>query len=117
MNLWVPEIQIRSRESAGARAAPREDAGTLFALLAADIRVSDLRPFERRIVDLPAAALLKEGLPTDALGRLESSEIRLAKTASKHALGVMNQMALEIGGTSTKPAASRIPTSTGSAAT
>ncbi len=72
-------------------------AGTLFALLAADIRVSDLRPFERRIVDLLAGALLEEGLPTDALGRLEPSEVRLAKTASRHVLGVMNQMALEIG--------------------
>jgi hypothetical protein len=72
-------------------------AGTLFALLAADIRVSDLRPFERRIVDLLAGALLEEGLPTDALGRLEPSEVRLAKTASRHVLGVMNQMAQEIG--------------------
>jgi hypothetical protein len=72
-------------------------AGTLFALLAADIRISDLRPFERRIVDLLAGALLEEGLPTDALGRLESSEVRLARTASRHVLGVMNQMAREIG--------------------
>lgn len=72
-------------------------AGTLFALFAADIRVSDLRPFEQRIVDLLAGALLEEGLPSDALGRLEPSEVRLAKTASRHVLGVMNQMALEIG--------------------
>lgn len=72
-------------------------AGTLFALFAADIRVSDLRPFEHRIVDLLAAALLAEGLPIDALGRLEPSDVRLAKTASRHVLGVMNQMALEIG--------------------
>nr|MBA3365230.1 hypothetical protein [Actinomycetota bacterium] len=38
-----------------------------------------------------------EGLPSDALGRLEPNEVRLAKTASRHVLGVMNQMALEIG--------------------
>jgi hypothetical protein len=72
-------------------------AGTLFSLFVADIRVSDLRPFERRIVGLLAGALLEEGLPIDALGRLEPSEVRLAKTASKHVLGVMNQMAFEIG--------------------
>jgi hypothetical protein len=71
-------------------------ADTLFALFAADIRVGDLRPFERRVVDLLADALLEEGLPADALGRLEPSEVRLAKTASKQVLGVMNQMALEI---------------------
>jgi Domain of unknown function (DUF6933) len=72
-------------------------ADTLFAPFAADIRVGDLRPFERRIVDLLAAELLEEGLPTDALGRLEPNDVRLAKTASKQVLGVMNRMALEIG--------------------
>jgi hypothetical protein len=72
-------------------------AGTLFALFVADIRVSDLRPFERRIVDLLAGALLEEGLPIEALGRLDPSEVRFAKTASRHVLGVMNQMAFEIG--------------------
>jgi len=72
-------------------------AGTLLPLFVADIRVSDLRPFERRIVDLLAAALLEEGLPVNVLGRLEPSEVRLAKTASKQVLGVMNQVALDIG--------------------
>jgi hypothetical protein len=72
-------------------------AGTLFALFVADIRVSDLRPVESRIVDLLAAALLEEGLPIDALGRLDPSEVRFAETASRHVLGVMNQMSFEIG--------------------
>ena len=72
-------------------------AGTLFTLFVADIRVNDLRPFERRIVELLTGALLEEGLSSDALGRLEPNEVRLAKTASRHVLGVMNQMALEIG--------------------
>ena len=31
------------------------------------------------------------------LGRLEPSEVRIAKTASKQVLGVMNQMAFEVG--------------------
>jgi hypothetical protein len=71
-------------------------AGTLFSLFAADIRVTDLRPFERRIVALLEDALLEEGLPSDTLGRLDPDEVRIAKTASRPALGVMNQMTLEI---------------------
>ncbi len=72
-------------------------AGTLFSLFVADIRIGELRPFERRIVDLLTVALLEEGIPIEALGRLEPSEVRIAKTASRHVLGVMNQMAFEIG--------------------
>jgi hypothetical protein len=71
-------------------------AGSLFSLFVADIRAADLRPFERRIAELLAAALLDDGLPSDALGRLAPDEVQLAKTASKHVLGVMNQMAFEI---------------------
>ena len=36
-------------------------------------------------------------MPIEALGRLDPSEVRFAKTASRHVLGVMNQMAFEIG--------------------
>ncbi len=71
-------------------------AGTLFPLFVADIRVADLRPFEGRIVDLVAGALFDEGLPNDVLGRLERSDVQIATTASKHVLGVMNQIAVEI---------------------
>ena len=71
----------------------------VLAFFVADIHAADLRPFERRIADLLMAALLDEGLPTDALGRLEPDEVQLAKTASKHVLGVMNQTAFEIGWT------------------
>jgi hypothetical protein len=77
-------------------------AGTLFSLFVADVRAADLRPFERRIVQrrivhLLTAALLDEGLPGDLLGRVEPDDVQIAKTASKHVLGVMNQMAFEIG--------------------
>lgn len=72
-------------------------ADTLFSVFVADIRAADLRPFERRIAGLLTAALRDEGLPTDLLGRLEHDEVQLAKTASKQVLGVMNQMAFEIG--------------------
>jgi hypothetical protein len=73
---------------------PITHAGTLFV---ADVRAADLGPFERRIIDLLTAALLDEGLPVDALGRLEPNDLQIAKTASKSALGVMNQMVFEIG--------------------
>ena len=72
-------------------------AGTLFSLFVAAVRAADLRPFERRIVDLLTAALLDEGLPGDVLGRLDPNDFQIAKTASKSVLGVMNQMAFEIG--------------------
>jgi hypothetical protein len=36
-------------------------------------------------------------LPIDVLGRLDPGEAQLAKTASRHILGVMNQMAFGIG--------------------
>lgn len=70
--------------------------GTLFSIFVADVRAADLRPFERRIAELLTAALLDEGLPSDAIGRLAPDDGQLAKTASKHVLGVMNQMAFEI---------------------
>ncbi|MEJ7568493.1 MAG: hypothetical protein WKF41_09545 [Gaiellaceae bacterium] len=72
-------------------------AGTLFPIFVPDIRISDVRPIRPRIVDLLIAALLEEQLPVDALGRLAPEDVRLAKTASRHVLGVMNEMALECG--------------------
>lgn len=72
-------------------------AGTLFPILVADIRVADLRPINRYIVALLESALREERLPIDALGRLDPGEVQLAKTASRHVRGVMNEMALECG--------------------
>ncbi len=69
-------------------------AGTLFSIFVADVRAADLRPVGRRIVGLVEGALLEEGLPVDALGSLDPDDVRLAKTASRHVLGVMNEMAL-----------------------
>ncbi|MGH2947211.1 MAG: DUF6933 domain-containing protein [Solirubrobacteraceae bacterium] len=71
-------------------------AGTLFPIFVADIRISDLRPI-RRVVDLLKRALLEEDLPIDALGLLDPNDVQLAKTASRHVLGVMNEMAFECG--------------------
>lgn len=71
-------------------------AGTLFPIFVADVRVTDLRPIGR-VVDLLTAALLEEQPPIDALGRLDPGEVRVAKTASRNVLGVMNEMAFECG--------------------
>ncbi|MGH3085325.1 MAG: DUF6933 domain-containing protein [Gaiellaceae bacterium] len=71
-------------------------AGTLFPIFVADVRVTELRPIGR-IADLLMAALLDEQLPIDALGRLDPDGVRVAKTASRHVLGVMNEMAFECG--------------------
>lgn len=40
----------------------------------------------------------EEQLPVDALGRLAPDDVRLAKSASRQVLGVMNEMAFECGG-------------------
>jgi hypothetical protein len=42
-------------------------------------------------------ALLEEGLLPDALGRLDLDDVGLAKTASRHVLGVKEPEAFEIG--------------------
>jgi Domain of unknown function (DUF6933) len=72
-------------------------AGTLFPVFVADVRAPELRPIGRRVVGLIEGALLEEGLPVDALGPLAADEVRLAKTASRQVLGVMNEIAFEGG--------------------
>lgn len=72
-------------------------AGTLFPIFLADVRVPDLRPVGPRIVRIVEDALLEEGLPVEVFGRLDPDAIQLAKTASRHVLGVMNEMAFECG--------------------
>jgi hypothetical protein len=45
----------------------------------------------------PLRSRAAEGLPVDALGRFDAHDMRLAKTASRHVLGVTNEMAFECG--------------------
>lgn len=71
--------------------------GTLFPIFVADVRAPKLRPLGPRIVGLIEGALLEEGLPVDALGRLDPDDFVVAKTASRQVLGVMNEMAFECG--------------------
>ena len=78
-------------------------AETLFPVLAADVRVRDLRPIgrfvtkregqlaeARRVVaTVIHQALADERLPADALGALDADASRLARTSSRQVLGYM----------------------------
>ncbi len=71
-------------------------AGTLFSIVLTDVRTADLRPIGPAIATAVTAALDDEILPHSALGRLDPDEVTLATTASRHVLGVMRQMALDV---------------------
>lgn len=64
-------------------------AETLFPVLAADVRVRDLRPIGRFVTTVIHQALADEHLPADALGALDADAVRLARTSSRQALGYM----------------------------
>lgn len=66
-------------------------AGTLFSVVAADVREVDLLPIGR-VVGLIRQELTTENLPEDCLGELDPESIRLARTASRSVLGYMNEM-------------------------
>lgn len=68
-------------------------AGTLFPIFVADVRKSDLTPFATFFVRLVTRELDDEQLPRTALGDLDTADVRLAKTASRSILGVMNDSA------------------------
>ena len=69
-------------------------AGTLFPVFAADVRRADLQPIGPYVVGLAEEHLRSEGLAHDALGTLDPEDVRLAKTASRSILGVMNDAAV-----------------------
>jgi hypothetical protein len=64
--------------------------GTLFPVLAADVRARDLRPPGPFVVERIRAALAEERLPADVLGTLDRDGVRIARTASRQVLGFMN---------------------------
>jgi hypothetical protein len=68
-------------------------AGTLFSVFVAGVRKADLVPVGHYIVNAVTAELRAEGLPTDALGRLDPGGVSLARTASRRTLGFMNDIA------------------------
>lgn len=68
-------------------------ADTLFPVFVADVRKPQLAHFGQWVVGAVATALADEGLGADCLGPLDPRQVRIARTASRHVLGVMNDMA------------------------
>ncbi len=69
-------------------------AGTLFPVFLADVRKTDLRRLGHLVTGAIAEALADEGLSATCLGDLDPRSVHVAKTASRHVLGHMNDMAL-----------------------
>ena len=70
--------------------------GTLFSVFRVGVRVADLRPLGKYLVDVIEAELHAEGLPTHTFSELEADSVQLAKTASRSTLGFMTEMAFEL---------------------
>ena len=68
-------------------------ADTLFPIFVADVRKPQLSNFGQYLAGTVATTLADEGLPADCLGPLDPSWVQVARTASRHVLGVMNDMA------------------------
>lgn len=68
-------------------------ADTLFPIFVADVRKPQLANFGQYLAGTVATTLADEGLPADCLGPLDPSRVQVARTASRHVLGVMNDMA------------------------
>ena len=68
-------------------------AGTLFPVFVADVRKTDLLPLGQVAVRLIRSELRMENLAPDALGELDPTSVRIAKTASRTVLGYMNETA------------------------
>jgi hypothetical protein len=70
-------------------------ADTLFSVGDADLRVAQLDDVGSYVTTLVLDALASEGLALHALGPVEPSDVRVAKTASRSVLGHMNEMTFE----------------------
>ena len=68
-------------------------AGTLFSVFVPDVRAADLRSVGPYITQTVAAALRDEALPLDSLGPLDATTVQLGRTADRHVLGFMNDLA------------------------
>jgi uncharacterized protein DUF6933 len=68
-------------------------AGTAFSVFVPDVRKVDLDPIGPFLVQAITAALDDETLPVDVLGILDPADARIAKTASRRVLGIMNDVA------------------------
>ncbi len=68
-------------------------ADTLFPVFVADVCKPQLSNFGDYLAGAVATALTGEGMAADCLGRLDPAQVRVARTASRSVLGVMNDMA------------------------
>lgn len=68
-------------------------ADTLFPAFLADARKPQLANFGHYLAGSVATALADEGLPAHCLGSLDPDHVQVARTANRHVLGVMNDMA------------------------
>jgi len=71
-------------------------AGTGFSVFVPDVRKVDLDPIGPFLVRAITAALDDETLPRDVLGVLDPADVRIAKTASRRVLGIMNDDAYHL---------------------
>lgn len=72
-------------------------AGTSFSVFVPDVRKADLDPIGPFLVHAITVALDDETLPKNALGVLDPADVRIAKTASRRVLGIMNEIAYHLG--------------------
>ena len=86
-------------------------AGTLFTLLASDVRVRELWALHGVVVGLVERELAAENLPADTFGRLNHEDLRIAATADRSVLGCMNDMAFLAGELIARAEASSVRTS------
>lgn len=71
-------------------------AGTLFPVFAAHVRKGEITPIGPYIAGLIEEHLRSEGLAIETFGPLHQGDVRLAKTASRSILGVMNDAARHV---------------------
>lgn len=67
---------------------------TRFSVFAPNVRAAELRPIGPFVVPMIVRQLAAEGLPTDTLGTLDPSQVKVARTADRSLLGCMNDLAL-----------------------
>ncbi|MCY7304186.1 MAG: hypothetical protein LH654_14385, partial [Thermoleophilia bacterium] len=71
-------------------------AGTTFSVFVPDVKKADLDPVGLFLVNAIVAALDSKALAHDVLGNLDSTNVQLARTASRRVLGCMNETALHV---------------------
>ena len=71
-------------------------AGTAFSLFVPDVRKADLARFGPWVEAQVISALDDEQQPRDVLGPIDGGELRVAATASRRVLGLMNDIAFNV---------------------